>query len=54
MLHVLPPGPPAPDDVLLWLADPPDVQVRGVSLRGLLAPACARLASPEAGEAGEK
>jgi hypothetical protein len=40
--------------MLLWLADPPDAQVRGVSLRGLLAPACAQLAGPEADEASEK
>ena len=52
-LRALLPGPPAPDDALR-LADPPNVQVRGVSLRGLLVPACARLAGPEADEASGK
>jgi hypothetical protein len=53
-LRVLPPSPPKPADLLLPLADPPDVRVSGVSLRDLLAPACARLADPEADEASEK
>jgi uncharacterized Zn finger protein len=53
-LHALPPSPPTPADLLLRLADPPDVQVRGVSLRDLLAPAYDRLADPEAAEASEK
>ena len=53
-LRALPPSPPTPADLLLRLADPPDVQVCGVSLRDLLAPAYARLADPEANEASEK
>jgi uncharacterized Zn finger protein len=53
-LRALPPSPPTPSDLLLRLADPPDVQVRGVSLRDLLVPAYARLAGPEADEASEK
>jgi uncharacterized Zn finger protein len=53
-LRALPPSPPTPADLLLRLADPPDVQVRGVSLRDLLASAYARLADPEADEATEK
>jgi uncharacterized Zn finger protein len=53
-LRALPPSPPTSADLLLRLADPPDVQVRGVSLRDLLAPAYARLADPEADEASEK
>jgi uncharacterized Zn finger protein len=53
-LRALPPSPATPPDLLLRLADPPDVQVRGVSLRDLLAPAYARLADPEAQEASEK
>jgi uncharacterized Zn finger protein len=53
-LRALPPSPPTPADLLLRLADPPDVQVRGVSLRDLLAPAYARLADPEPDEASEK
>ena len=53
-LRALPPSPPTPADLLLRLADPPDVQVRGVSLRDLLAPAYARLADPAADEASEK
>ena len=53
-LRALPPSPPTPADLLLRLADPPDVQVRGNSLRDLLAPAYARLAAPEADEASEK
>jgi uncharacterized Zn finger protein len=50
-LRALPPSPPAPADLLLRLADPPDVQVGGVSLRDLLAAAYAQLAAPEAKEA---
>jgi uncharacterized Zn finger protein len=53
-LRALPPSPPTPVGLLLRLADPPDVQVRGVSLRDLLAPAYARLADPGADEASEK
>ena len=40
-LRVLPPSPAAPPDLLLRLADPPPVQVRGKGLRDLLAPAYA-------------
>ncbi|MGH3244717.1 MAG: hypothetical protein ACRDOI_00665, partial [Trebonia sp.] len=53
-LRALPPSPPTPPDLLLRLADPPDVQVRGKDLRDLLAPAYARLADPGADEASEK
>jgi uncharacterized Zn finger protein len=53
-LRALPPSPTTPADLLLRLADPLDVQVRGASLRDLLAPAYARLADPEADAATEK
>ena len=53
-LRVLPASPVAPPDLLLRLASPPAVEVRGVSLRDLLAPAYVRLADPEADEASEK
>ena len=46
-LRVLPPSPATPPDLLLRIADPPQLQVRGASLRELLAPAYARLAAPE-------
>jgi uncharacterized Zn finger protein len=46
-LRVLPSGPATPPDLLLRIADPPPVQVRGAGLRELLAPAYARLAAPE-------
>jgi uncharacterized Zn finger protein len=52
-LRVLPPSPATPPDLLLRIADPPQMQVRGVGLRELLAPAYARLASPEAPAATE-
>jgi uncharacterized Zn finger protein len=51
-LRALPPSPSAPADLLLRLADPPDIHVRGVTLRDLLAPAYPRLADPEAPGAG--
>ena len=48
-LRVLPPSPVAPPDLLLRLASPPAVQVRGTPLLDVLAPAYARLAdSPPA------
>jgi uncharacterized Zn finger protein len=47
-LRVLPPSPVTPPDLLLRIADPPQLQVRGTCLRELLAPAYARLAAPEA------
>jgi hypothetical protein len=53
-LRALPPSLPTSADLLLRLADPSNVQVRGISLRDLLAPAYARLADPEADEASEK
>jgi len=43
-LRALPPSPPTPPDLLLRLSDPPDVVVRGSSLRDLLSGAYARLA----------
>jgi uncharacterized Zn finger protein len=52
-LRVLPPSPPAPPDLLLRIADPPQLQVRGTGLRELLLPAYARLAAPEAAAATE-
>jgi uncharacterized Zn finger protein len=42
-LRALPPSPAAPPDLLLRLADPPPVPVRGAGLREILAPAYARL-----------
>jgi uncharacterized Zn finger protein len=50
-LRALPPSPVTPPDLLLRLADPPDLDVRGTELRDILAPAYARLAGPEADEA---
>ncbi len=46
-LRTLPFGPPTPPDLLLRLADPPDLQVRGAPLREVLTRAYARLAAPE-------
>jgi uncharacterized Zn finger protein len=43
-LRALPPSPVAPPDLLLRLADPPAVQVRGEDLAGILAPAYGQLA----------
>jgi uncharacterized Zn finger protein len=42
-LRALPASPAAPPDLLLRLADPPPVLVRGAGLRDILAPAYARL-----------
>ena len=53
-LRALPASPATPPDLLLMVADPPDLQVRGSSLRDTLAPAYARLAAPETGQATEK
>jgi len=50
-LRVLPVSPATPPDLLLRIADPPQLQVRGTGLRELLAPAYARLAEPEAAAA---
>ena len=50
-LRVLPPSPVTPPDLLLRIADPPPLQVNGVGLRELLAPAYARLAAQEAAAA---
>jgi uncharacterized Zn finger protein len=47
-LRVLPPSPVTPPDLLLRIADPPQLQVRGTGLRELLAPAYAALAAPDA------
>ena len=49
-LRALPASPAAPPDLLLRLADPPPVLVRGASLRDILAPAYASLGEPS-GEA---
>jgi uncharacterized Zn finger protein len=43
-LNALPQSPSAPPDLLLRLADPPDIEVRGQPLRDLLAPVYRRLA----------
>jgi uncharacterized Zn finger protein len=42
-LRAVPPSPVTPPDLLLRLCDPPPVEVRGQSLRDLLAPAYIRL-----------
>ena len=47
-LRTLPASPATPPDLLLRISDPPDLQVRGSSLRDILTPAYARLAEPEA------
>jgi uncharacterized Zn finger protein len=47
-LRALPPSPATPPDLLLRLSDPPDIKVRGVALRELLAPAYAQLPAPDA------
>ncbi|HTR94238.1 MAG TPA: SWIM zinc finger family protein [Trebonia sp.] len=49
-LRALPASPAAPPDLLLRLADPPPVLVRGAGLREILAPAYARLGE-QSGEA---
>jgi uncharacterized Zn finger protein len=46
-LRVLPASPVTPPDLLLRIADPPQLQVRGTGLRELLAPAYARLAAQD-------
>ena len=46
-LRALPPSPAAPPDLLLRLADPPQVLVRGVGLVDILPPGYAGLASQE-------
>jgi uncharacterized Zn finger protein len=43
-LRAVPPSPVTPPDLLLRICDPPPVEVRGQSLRDLLAPAYLRLA----------
>ena len=47
-LRALPTSPAAPPDLLLRLADPPPVLVRGTGLRDILAPAYARLGEQSA------
>ncbi|TVZ03924.1 hypothetical protein EAS64_15940 [Trebonia kvetii] len=47
-LRALPASPAAPPDLLLRLADPPPVQVRGTGLRDILAPVYARLGEQSA------
>jgi hypothetical protein len=42
-LRAVPPSPVTPPDLLLRVCDPPPVEVRGQSLRDLLAPAYVRL-----------
>jgi uncharacterized Zn finger protein len=53
-LRALPPSPATPPDLLLRISDPPDLTVRGTSLRDLLTPAYAQLAAPEENQADEK
>jgi len=53
-LRALPPSPVTPPDLLLKIADPPDLQVRGIDLRDLLASAYGRLAAPEESRENEK
>jgi hypothetical protein len=48
-LRAVPPSPVTPPDLLLRICDPPPLEVRGQSLRDLLAPAYVRLA----GERGD-
>jgi hypothetical protein len=52
-LRALPASPAAPPDLLLRLADPPPVLVRGTGLRDILAPAYARLGEQTAEVAQE-
>jgi uncharacterized Zn finger protein len=52
-LRALPAAPVTPPDLLLRVADPPDLTVRGAALRDLLTAAYARLGDPEAGRADE-
>ena len=49
-LRVLPPSPVAPPDLLLRLAKPPAVEVRGQPLLDVIGPAYTRLAGSEPGE----
>ena len=51
-LRVLPANPVAPPDLLLRLASPPAVKVRGTPLLDVLAPAYTRLAGDETAENG--
>ena len=53
-LRALPPSPATPPDLLLRIADPPELQVRGIDLRDLLASAYGRLAAPEESQENEK
>jgi uncharacterized Zn finger protein len=53
-LRALPSSPPTPPDLLLRIADPPDLQVRGTSLHEILAPAYAQLAESAAAEDGRE
>ena len=53
-LRALPPSPVTPPDLLLRIADPPELQVRGIDLRDLLASAYDRLAAPEESQENEK
>ena len=46
-LRTLPASPATPPDLLLRISDPPEVQVRGTSLRDILTPAYAQLTEPE-------
>ncbi len=46
-LRTLPASPATPPDLLLRISDPPDLQVRGTSLRDILTPAYAQLTEPE-------
>ena len=53
-LRALPPSPATPPDLMLRIADPPELQVRGIDLRDLLASAYDRLAAPEESQENEK
>ena len=53
-LRALPASPATPPDLLLRISDPPKLQVRGIDLGELLAPAYVQLAAPEANPASEE
>jgi hypothetical protein len=52
-LRALPPSPLTPPDLMLRLGDPPPIEVRGQSLRDILAPAYARFPEAERQQPGE-
>jgi uncharacterized Zn finger protein len=53
-LRALPASPATPPDLLIRIADPPDLQVRGTGLRDLLTPAYTSLAEPDADPPSEE